>query len=125
MTAVLVAEDNPAQRQGMAELLRQAGFDVYTARDGTEALELGRRCRPDAAICDWDLGDSPDGAEVVEILKAAIPQLVPILVSGNDLTKLRERTRSLDVASCFSKPVSPPHLLQALREAGCAPRRNE
>lgn len=125
MAAVLVAEDNPAQREGMAELLRHAGFQVYTARDGTEALELGRCCRPHAIICDWDLGGTPDGAEVVEVLKSAIPRLVPILMSGNDMTKLRQRSRNLNVVTCFSKPVSPSQLLQTLQEAGCAPRPDE
>ncbi|GIW51232.1 MAG: hypothetical protein KatS3mg081_0587 [Gemmatimonadales bacterium] len=41
---VLVVDDNAEVRNGLAKVLRRAGFDVYTAGHGLEALaELERR----------------------------------------------------------------------------------
>lgn len=114
MTAVLVAEDDPAQLQALTAFLRCAGFQVYPTRDGSEALRVGAEMRPDVAICDWDLGGDLDGTDVMRRLLQADPSLLPILVSGNDIASLRTVTRSFAGAQCFAKPIAPERLLEAL-----------
>lgn len=121
MTAVLVAEDDPDQLKGLTTFLRHAGFDVYGVQGGEEALAVAEEIHPAAAICDWNLGEGPDGAEVIAELQATQPDLVPIFITGNDLAALRCRTRQLREAAYFSKPIAPQRLLDALRSAGCRP----
>lgn len=121
MTAVLIAEDDPAQLHGLTAFLRHAGFHVYPARDGGEALAMAEHVVPDAVICDWNLGSAPDGAAVVSELQAANPKLVPILITGNDIGMLRSHTSRVSRARYFAKPVAPERLLETLAEAGCTP----
>lgn len=47
---LLVVEDEPSTREGMAELLERDGYQVITAADEREALESARRHTPDLIL---------------------------------------------------------------------------
>ena len=49
---VLVVDDDPAIRELLVTVLGDEGYDVVTAGDGTEALEMAPRERPDALLVD-------------------------------------------------------------------------
>jgi PAS domain S-box-containing protein len=50
--SVLIVNDLPEQLSLMDNLLRKAGYEVITAADGQEALEVAKRERPDLVISD-------------------------------------------------------------------------
>lgn len=50
---VLVADDNADIRDLLATRLSTRGFEVTTASDGQEALELALSVHPDIALLDW------------------------------------------------------------------------
>ena len=50
--SVLIVNDLPEQLSLMDNLLRKAGYEVITAVDGQEALEIAKRERPDLVISD-------------------------------------------------------------------------
>jgi PAS domain S-box-containing protein len=49
---VLVVDDDAVQLKLLRVELQHLGFEVLTAADGMEALDLARRCRPDAIVSD-------------------------------------------------------------------------
>ncbi|HYU41524.1 MAG TPA: PAS domain S-box protein, partial [Vicinamibacteria bacterium] len=49
---ILVVDDEPLNLKLAAFRLKRAGYDVETASDGEEALDLARRRPPDAILCD-------------------------------------------------------------------------
>lgn len=51
-TVVLVADDEPDLRSLVQYSLRGAGYEVVTAADGGEALDLALECKPDLAVLD-------------------------------------------------------------------------
>lgn len=65
---VLVADDEPAITNVMGQALAAAGYDVLTAGDGIEALDLARRERPDVALLDVMM-PRMDGREVCRRIK--------------------------------------------------------
>jgi DNA-binding NarL/FixJ family response regulator len=68
--AVLVVDDHPIWRDGMAEKLAAAGFAVTgTAGDGAQAVRLARATRPRVVLLDLRLPDLP-GDEVTRRLLA-------------------------------------------------------
>ncbi|MFZ5826045.1 MAG: response regulator transcription factor [Bacillota bacterium] len=50
---ILVADDDAAMRQMIAEYLSSEGYRVLPVGDGLQALEIARREKPDVAILDW------------------------------------------------------------------------
>ncbi len=68
---VLVADDNPLYRDGIARALdRREGLElVAEVADGEEALAAIRRLRPDVAVLDVRM-PGLDGVEVVEAVRA-------------------------------------------------------
>jgi PleD family two-component response regulator len=63
---ILIAEDDPAYRQLLNEVLVKWGYDVVVARDGNEAWEaLLTKDAPQLAILDWKM----PGMEGVEVCR--------------------------------------------------------
>jgi len=52
MAVILVVEDNVALLHGIKDLLEREGYQVLTARDGAEALEVMEKTCPDLIIAD-------------------------------------------------------------------------
>ncbi len=66
---VLIADDHPLYRDGIAKVLQQGGLElVGSAEDGDEALAEIRRTQPDVAILDLMLPER-DAIEVLEALE--------------------------------------------------------
>lgn len=52
MYKILVIEDNTDVRENMAEILALAGYDVLTAPDGKQGVEVAFKEIPDLVVCD-------------------------------------------------------------------------
>ncbi len=71
MIRVLLADDHALVREGLAQLLRSAGYCVVgQAADGLTALRLAETLDPDVLVVDWSM-PTFNGAEVVRRLAAA------------------------------------------------------
>jgi DNA-binding response OmpR family regulator len=66
---ILVADDDPDILKLVNRRLAKRGYEVLTAPDGQQALELVRSHRPAAAVLDW-LMPVMQGHEVCSQLKA-------------------------------------------------------
>ena len=69
MDAVLIVDDNPADRILFRTILERAGFLVHEAARGDESLEAARRLRPHALVLDVNLTDT-SGYDVCRELRA-------------------------------------------------------
>lgn len=86
---LLVVEDNAVAREGLAAVLRLAGYEVLTAHEGQEALDLLRgSLMPDLILLDM-LMEGMDGWRFLEALQHwPQRQSVPIIVTtGTILTR--------------------------------------
>lgn len=75
---ILVVDDEPDIVELVAFNLRAEGYDVLTARDGLQALNLAREALPDLIVLDLMLPEV-DGLAVCEILRR-LPSTAPIPV---------------------------------------------
>jgi DNA-binding NarL/FixJ family response regulator len=81
---VLVVDDHPIWRDGVARDLEAAGFMVCgTAADGAQALRIAGATRPDVVLLDLQLPDQ-SGVEVARRLIAAAepPRILVLSASG-------------------------------------------
>ena len=81
---VLVVEDDAIIRMEMCEFLRDAGFNVYEASDGGEALRvLGSSVHLVALITDVKMPGECDGLELAARARASRPDIKIVIVSGD------------------------------------------
>lgn len=110
---ILVVDDEPKIVRLARDYLEKNGFRVVTAADGTSALAMARRERPDLIVLDLLL-PGMDGREVCRILRAESD--VPIIM----LTALSEESDQivgLEIGAddYIVKPFSPRALVARIR----------
>src|SRR5579863_14031 len=92
---VLIIDDNPANVKLARLLLANAGFDVRTANDSTEALETLRSFSPQLILMDIQL-PGMDGLQLTRRLKAdpATRQSIIVALTAYAMKGDEERAKS-------------------------------
>ena len=80
---VMVVDDHPMWRDGVARDLTEAGLDVVaTASNGTEALNRAPAARPQVVVLDLQI-PAPNGVEVTAALVKADPSVRVLILSAS------------------------------------------
>ena len=115
---MLFVDDEPALRDLAERTLRPAGFQVLTAADGREALEVLRDRAADVRAVVLDLTmPGLNGDEVLRELRRLRPGVRVILSSGFSEQEVARRFAAGDLAGFLQKPYRPHQLLDAIRRA--------
>lgn len=69
MAKVLIVDDEPSILMSLDFLMKKNGFEVFIARNGAEAIEIGNKEKPDVIILDVMMPEV-DGYEVCKKIKA-------------------------------------------------------
>jgi len=97
--------------------LRNAGFEVITARDGEEALELCHAEKPDVIITDYQM-PYMTGVELCKALRAsedlAATPVLMLTARGFDIAP--EEMAEAGIIGVLEKPFSPRELLITVNE---------
>lgn len=111
---ILVVEDDTDLREALFDALESAGFDVLTAGDGREALEILRKLRePALMLLDLKI-PSADGYEIrSRLLETPGVSEAPVALVSAD-PKNRRRARTLDSARSPEKRFSRQELLRVV-----------
>jgi signal transduction histidine kinase/DNA-binding response OmpR family regulator len=120
---VLVVDDDQTARELMRRLLAKEGFDVITATDGREGLELARKFEPSVITLDVMM-PGLDGWDVLKELKTD-PALADIPVIMVTMLDESDRGYSLGAADFMTKPVDRERmklLLEKFRSRAKEPR---
>jgi two-component system, response regulator, stage 0 sporulation protein F len=80
MKKILVADDEMAIRLLYSEELKEEGYEVYTASNGREALDIVEKTHLDLVILDIKMPEM-DGIEALRQIKERKPDL-PVLLSS-------------------------------------------
>lgn len=108
---VLVVDDDRAILELVATRLTLAGYDVFSARDGREAVERVRALRPHAMVLDLNMPEV-DGFGVLERLGPSTTASLPILVlTARHSSKDVQRAIALGARDYVAKPLKEGQLL--------------
>ena len=118
MIGVLVVDDHPVLRAGLAQLLEQAdGITLIgLAADGAEGVELALDAHPDVVLMDLEM-PGLDGIEATRRIRASSEHTQVVV-----LTSFSDRARILDAldagaAGYLLKDAEPEELLRGIRAA--------
>ena len=112
---ILVIEDEAVLRVTFKQFLSEEGFDVATASNGLEGVEVCREFRPDLVITDL-LMPVQDGYTTIEILRRDFPDLPIIAMSAVMGSAGRHESLSRGALCCVTKPVDVHLLLKVVRQ---------
>jgi two-component system, cell cycle response regulator DivK len=115
MSHVLIAEDNPVNRELLRELLESRGYAVTEATDGQETLCELERMRPDLLLLDLDMPVLDGFATVRKIRESPTLESLPVLaVTAYAMRGDRERVLSSGFDGYLSKPIQSRLLFEEL-----------
>ena len=80
-TKVLVIDDDQAMLDLICKVLKQRGFDLYTASDGDKGIELFKKENPSIILTDINMPEIT-GIEILKIIKKVSPITQVIVFSG-------------------------------------------
>jgi two-component system chemotaxis response regulator CheY len=115
---VLVVDDSRTIRQQLAGVLRDAGFEVFEAGDGLEALEhVTRTIDLAMVVCDVNM-PRMNGFEFLEQLKSAgrMPTLPVLMLTTEGRVAPMARARTSGAKAWMVKPFKSDLLLEAVKK---------
>ncbi|MEO7794277.1 MAG: response regulator transcription factor [Thermoanaerobaculia bacterium] len=139
---IVIADDHALFRDSLKSLLESRGYEVVgEARNGSEAVELGARLRPDVLLMDLSMPEL-DGIAATRLLRTEAPEVkVVMLTAAENDAPLFEAIKAgahgymqknLESASFFAlldgvtrgEPALSPGLARRVLAEFAQPRRN-
>jgi CheY-like chemotaxis protein len=113
---VLVVDDNPDAATSLSMLVELLGYEVRTAFDGAEALDVAGEFYPDVVLLDLGM-PRMDGYEACRRLRAQPwgAGISVVAVTGWGREDDRRKTQSAGFDQHLVKPVAPDVIAQTLR----------
>lgn len=119
---ILVVDDNEVILKTTSLKLQSAGYQVFTALDGSEGVAAVRREKPDLVVLDITFppdvsGMSWDGFRIMEWLhRVDETKKIPIIViSGVLEEKNKQRATASGAVAFFPKPVNYDEMIRVIR----------
>ena len=115
---VLVVDDHQDTGDTLSRLLARRGFEVQTARNGLEGLELASAFHPEVLLLDLGLPDL-DGYELCRTLRSKPEFQTARFIAISGYAQKTDIARSLDAGfdTHFAKPVDFTTLLAAIQKS--------
>ncbi len=92
---ILLVDDNEKFLKSIAERTRLKGFNVFTATNGQQALDIVQKQLIHVAVVDQRMPDM-EGLVVITKIKAITPDIKTILLTGHGDEKLKQASEALN-----------------------------
>ncbi|MFM7646322.1 MAG: response regulator transcription factor [Sphingomonadales bacterium] len=112
---VLIADDEPDIREFLQYNLSAEGYEVFTAKDGDEALEKAKRIQPDLIVLDIMM-PKKSGIEVCQLLRSQTAFKDTIVLMLTALNDDGSHIKGLETGAddYIGKPISPKVLVSRI-----------
>jgi len=113
---ILVIDDERPTLSMFKLFLNAYGFDVYTAENGDEGIELFKEHLMPIVLTDIKM-PGMDGLEVLKRIKEIAPKTEVIIITGHGDMDLAIKALGLDATDFINKPIQQSNLDSALKRA--------
>lgn len=114
---VLVVDDSLTMRKVLGRLMEREGFEVLTAKDGIEAVQMLKETTPDIVLSDIEMPRMDGFGLVRNIRDDAKTKNTPIImISSRTADKHQNLAKDIGVNAFFGKPVQDDELLEKVKE---------
>ena len=111
--SILIADDSAAIREVLSELLRQRGYQVLTASDGAEALQVLEAKPVDLILTDVRM-PGMGGLNLLEKVRMKMPDIPVVLLTAWPSVEVTVQALRLGARDFLTKPTSSRDLLQVV-----------
>lgn len=120
MKTILVVDDDTTVLQAVTDIVQDAGYTVYTAKDGKEGLKQNSLYIPDIILTDIIMPDM-EGIEFIKSIRKERKQVPIIVMSGHAIGMKYFHTAEIFGASAgLIKPFSRRELLETITKFSTA-----
>ena len=114
---VLVADDEAHILHVVSLKLRNAGYEVLTAHDGEEAMELALQHHPALVITDFQMPFMTGLELCVKLKQTESTRDIPaIMLTARGFAMAEDDLNPTNIAAVLSKPFSPRDVLAKVQE---------
>ena len=114
---ILIVEDDSTVRSFIRQLIERAGFNVLTAKDGAEGLEVFAKFSQEIVAVLLDLTmPQKDGLEVLRELRSQSVQIPVLVMSGYSENELWQLCEKNGANGFIQKPFNPHDLISRICE---------
>ena len=114
---ILVVDDSVTVRKVTSRLLERNGMEVFTAKDGVDAMATLQDHKPDLMLLDIEM-PRMDGFEVASLIRhdSRLKDIPIIMITSRTGDKHRERAMSIGVNDYMGKPFQEEQLLGTMNK---------
>ncbi len=116
---IVVADDDPVQRKLAAVRMRRLGFEVISAADGTQALQLTRRTLPHVVLSDVLMPGIDGFGLCLELRRDPTLAKIPVVLTTNSYVEPtdRELARKVGAHDLVLRTPEMREIVEALRNS--------
>jgi two-component system response regulator AtoC len=116
MGKILIVDDEKMIRIVLSKVLSKAGYEIFEAENGKEALEKYEQYKPDLVLLDFQL-PGMDGLEVLEELKEDNESLIVIMLTAYGNIKNAVHAMKLGAYDYLAKPFDNEEIVLVIQKA--------
>jgi signal transduction histidine kinase/FixJ family two-component response regulator len=113
---LLLVDDEAGIRKLLSISLADLGFEVMTAADGNQAMDLFHAHQPSIVLTDIKM-PGMDGIELLKRIKEEAPDTEVIMITGHGDLELAIKSLKMDATDFVTKPINDDALEIALKRA--------
>ncbi len=114
---IMVVDDSLTMRKVLGRLLERAGFEVFVAKDGMDAIQMLQEITPDVILTDIEM-PRMDGFGLARNIRddARTANTPLIMISSRTADKHQNLAKEIGVDAFFGKPVQDDELVSRVKE---------
>ena len=116
MGKILIVDDEKMIRIVLSKVLSRAGYEIFEAENGKEALEKYEQYKPDLVLLDFQL-PGMNGLEVLEELKEDNDSLIVIMLTAYGNIKNAVHAMKLGAYDYLAKPFDNEEIVLVIQKA--------